>query len=174
MTFYLRTLTPDSPYVAIPVFPNRVFRHSCIYVNTDSGIEHPSDLVGKRIGEFGMYSQDSGIWAKGILMDEHGFRPQDNTWVIGGLDARERAKIDSPDLNKPPCTGWRWRSSSRRCIFMHLLDSSDDPDAWVMVEQYRSRAAWDAHMASDHNRHRNQILEPLLARPNDLRLYQEK
>lgn len=86
MTFYLRTVTPDSPYVAIPVFPNRVFRHSCIYVNTDSGIEHPSDLVGKRIGEFGMYSQDSGIWAKGILTDEHGFAPRDNTWVIGGLD----------------------------------------------------------------------------------------
>lgn len=60
------------------------------------------------------------------------------------------------------------------CIFMHLLESKDDPDAWVMVEQFRSRAAWDAHMASDHNRQGNQILEPLLARPNDLRLYQEK
>lgn len=86
MTFYLRTFTPDSAYVAIPVFPNRVFRHSSIFVNTDAGIEHPSDIVGKRIGEFGMYSQDSGIWAKGILMDEHGFRPEANTWFIGGLN----------------------------------------------------------------------------------------
>jgi len=60
------------------------------------------------------------------------------------------------------------------CVFMHLLESADDPRAWVMVEQYRSRAAWDAHMASDHNREGNRILQPLLARPNDLRLYQEK
>ena len=86
LTFHLRTVGPDSPYVAIPAFPNRIFRHSCIYVNTNTGIEHPRDMVGKRIGEFGMYSQDSGIWAKGILTDEYGFRPEANSWVIGGLD----------------------------------------------------------------------------------------
>ena len=86
MTFYLRTLSPDSPYVAIPVFPNRIFRHSCVFVGTEAGIGSPADLVGQRIGEFGMYSQDSGIWAKGVLMDEHGFRPEANTWTIGGLD----------------------------------------------------------------------------------------
>jgi hypothetical protein len=89
LTFYLRALENDPdelPYVAIPVFPNRIFRHSCIFVNTDSGIESPEDLVGRRIGEFGVYGQDSGVWAKGILMDEYGFKPQRNRWVIGGLD----------------------------------------------------------------------------------------
>ena len=86
LTFYLRTFGEDSPFIAIPVFPNRVFRHSCIFVNVDSGITEPSDFVGKTIGEFGMYSQDSGVWAKGILMDEYGFRPEQNRWVIGGLD----------------------------------------------------------------------------------------
>lgn len=86
LTFYLRTFGDDSPFIALPVFPNRVFRHSCIFVNADSGITEPSDLIGKTIGEFGMYSQDSGVWAKGILMDEYGFRPEQNRWVIGGLD----------------------------------------------------------------------------------------
>jgi hypothetical protein len=87
LTFYLRTFGDDSPFIALPAFPNRVFRHSCVFVNADSGITQPSDLVGKTIGEFGMYSQDSGVWAKGILMDEYGFRPERNRWVIGGLDA---------------------------------------------------------------------------------------
>lgn len=86
LTFYLRTFGADSPFIAIPVFPNRVFRHSCVLVNTDSGITEPSDLVGKTIGEFGMYSQDSGVWAKGILMDEYGFTAERNRWIIGGLD----------------------------------------------------------------------------------------
>lgn len=73
-------------FVAVPAFPNRVFRHSCVYVHTGSGIETPADLVGRTIGEFGMYSQDSGVWAKGILADGYGFDPRRNRWVIGGLD----------------------------------------------------------------------------------------
>lgn len=86
LTFYLRLLERDLPYVALPVFPNRVFRHSCVFVNTRSGITGPGDLDGRTIGEFGTYGQDSGVWAKGILMDEHGFRPERNRWVIGGLE----------------------------------------------------------------------------------------
>src|ERR1700759_5321083 len=88
LTFYLRLLEsdPDLPFVALPIFPNRVFRHSCVFVNTRSGITEPGDLVGRTIGEFGTYGQDSGVWAKGILTDEHGFRPERNRWLIGGLD----------------------------------------------------------------------------------------
>ncbi len=86
LTFYLRTLDQGSPFVAVPAFPNRVFRHSCVFVNADAGITGPADLVDRTIGEFGMYGQDSGVWAKGILADEYGFRPEANRWVIGGLD----------------------------------------------------------------------------------------
>ena len=86
LTFYLRTLDLDSPFIAIPVFPNRVFRHSCVFVNTESGITEPKNLAGKTIGEFGIYGQDSGVRAKGILMDEYGFKPEESRWVIGGLD----------------------------------------------------------------------------------------
>jgi hypothetical protein len=89
LTFLLRALeqaSGDLPYVAIPVFPNRVFRHSCVFVNASSGIDKPEDLVGRTIGEFGTYGQDSGVWAKGALMDDYGFRPEENRWVIGGLD----------------------------------------------------------------------------------------
>lgn len=86
LTFYLRLLESGLPYVALPIFPNRVFRHSCVFVNTHSGITGPADLTGRTIGEFGTYDQDSGVWAKGILMDEYGFDPAANRWVIGGLE----------------------------------------------------------------------------------------
>lgn len=86
-TFYLRTFGPDAPYAALPVFPNRVFRHSCVFVNRHARITGPQDLTGKTIGEFGVYGQDSGVWAKGILADDYGFRPDASRWVIGGLDA---------------------------------------------------------------------------------------
>ena len=86
LTFYLRSLENGAPYVALPIFPNRVFRHSCIFVNTDAGIHTPEDLVGRTIGEFGMFGQDSGVWAKGILCDDYGFDPLANRWVIGGQE----------------------------------------------------------------------------------------
>jgi 4,5-dihydroxyphthalate decarboxylase len=86
LTFYLRLLESGLPYVALPIFPNRVFRHSCVFVTTRSGITGPGDLVGRTIGEFGTYGQDSGVWAKGILSDEYGFEPAANKWVIGGID----------------------------------------------------------------------------------------
>jgi hypothetical protein len=86
LTFLLRALEQGDDLVALPVFPTRVFRHSCVFVGAGSGITGPADLVGRRIGEFGVYGQDSGVWIKGVLVDEHGFRPEDNEWVIGGLD----------------------------------------------------------------------------------------
>lgn len=55
LTYYLRTLdTEDSPFIALPVFPNRNFRHSAIFINTSSGIKTPQDLAGKTIGEFAL------------------------------------------------------------------------------------------------------------------------
>ncbi|MFF0138408.1 4,5-dihydroxyphthalate decarboxylase [Streptomyces sp. NPDC005227] len=87
LTFYLRTLELDDPrFVAIPVFPNRQFRHSAIFVNTASGIEKPADLAGRTIGEFALYGHDAGFWAKGILSDEYGFSPERSRWVVGGFD----------------------------------------------------------------------------------------
>ncbi|HEX5658150.1 MAG TPA: hypothetical protein VFX59_13190 [Polyangiales bacterium] len=87
MTYLLRTFTHGSaPLVALPVFVNRVFRHSAIYVNKRAGITRPQDLNGKRIGELAVYGHDAGIMAKGFLADEFGFRPETCRWVVGGID----------------------------------------------------------------------------------------
>ncbi|HET9872917.1 MAG TPA: putative quinol monooxygenase [Propionibacteriaceae bacterium] len=61
------------------------------------------------------------------------------------------------------------------CVFMHLVQSDDDgPDTWVMLEHFKSRAAWDEHMETTHNKEGNEILKDLLREPSDLRLYREK
>jgi ABC-type nitrate/sulfonate/bicarbonate transport system substrate-binding protein len=87
LTYFLRTFdTPDSPFLALPIFPNRNFRHSAIFVNADSGIEKPQDLAGKTIGEFALWGHDPGVWMKGVLADEFGVTPDQCRWVIGGTD----------------------------------------------------------------------------------------
>ena len=60
------------------------------------------------------------------------------------------------------------------CVFMHLVQPQDDPDNWVMLEMFRSRAAWDEHMQQPYNTEGNRILEDLLREPSDLRLMDEK
>lgn len=87
LTYFLRTFDlEDAPFTALPIFPLRVFRHSAIFVNTASGIRTPRDLVGKTIGEFGLYGHDAGVWPKGILADEYGVTPDQCRWVIGGTN----------------------------------------------------------------------------------------
>lgn len=60
------------------------------------------------------------------------------------------------------------------CVFMHLTQPQDDPDSWVMLEMFRSRAAWDEHMLQPYNTEGNAILEGLLREPSELRLLDEK
>ena len=60
------------------------------------------------------------------------------------------------------------------CVFMHLVQPQDDPESWVMLEMFRSRAAWDEHMQQPYNTEGNKILEDLLREPSELRLMDEK
>jgi quinol monooxygenase YgiN len=60
------------------------------------------------------------------------------------------------------------------CVFMHLAQPQDDPDSWVMLEMFRSRAAWDEHMRQPYVVEGNRILADLLREPSDLRLLDEK
>ena len=90
-----------SPFVAVPVFPSRFFRHSCIFINTDSQIQGPADLKGKRVGA-PEYSITAAVWIRGFLQDEHGVRPRDVEWHIGGQEEpgrKERLELKlSPDI----------------------------------------------------------------------------
>jgi 4,5-dihydroxyphthalate decarboxylase len=85
--FYVSSLLQEKPpFIAIPVFPLRLFRHSCIFVNSDAGIENPGDLAGKRIGEPFAYGHDAAIWARGVLSDEYGVPPASASYHVGAVD----------------------------------------------------------------------------------------
>src|ERR1700691_262953 len=86
-TYYLRTLElAGAPFIAIPVFPNRIFRHAAIFVNTHRGIARPQDLAGRKVGELHRYGHDAGIWSKGVLSDEYGVAPRSMAHYVGGMD----------------------------------------------------------------------------------------
>jgi 4,5-dihydroxyphthalate decarboxylase len=72
----------DTRFIAIPVFPSRVFRHSAVYLRADSKIETPQDLKGKRIG-VADYQMTAAVWVRGFLKSEYGVVPEDVTWVLG-------------------------------------------------------------------------------------------
>jgi hypothetical protein len=87
LTYYLRTLNLDEPpFIAIPVFTARFFRHAAIFISARSGIRSPQDLIGKRIGEAFTYGHDAGVWVKGILHDDYGVRPESARYFIGGVN----------------------------------------------------------------------------------------
>ncbi|MBU2867457.1 PhnD/SsuA/transferrin family substrate-binding protein [Pacificibacter marinus] len=95
----LTTARGDSKYIAVPIFPARSFRHSSIFVNTNSGIKKPEDLSGKRIG-LPDYQQTAAMWVRGILNDHYGVKPEDMRWVMGGQETpstEERTPIVLPD-----------------------------------------------------------------------------
>ena len=86
------------PFIAIPIFPSRFFRHSCIYVNAASGIKEPKDLIGKRIGN-PEYQMTAPAWIRGILQDEYKVPVDSVTYFTGGEEQPgrpEKLKLDLP------------------------------------------------------------------------------
>lgn len=89
---------PQQPFVAIPVFPSRMFRHSCIYVNADAGIREARDLIGKRVGN-PEYQMTAPVWIRGILSDHYGVPADSVTYFTGGEEEpgrSEKIKLDLP------------------------------------------------------------------------------
>jgi 4,5-dihydroxyphthalate decarboxylase len=88
----------DCPYVGVPAFVSRAFRHTSIYVRTDR-IKKPEDLKGKKVG-VPEYQLTANVWARAILEDDHGVKPSDIRWVRGGIEDAgrpEKITIKLPD-----------------------------------------------------------------------------
>lgn len=75
----------DFPFVALPVFPSRLFRHGNILLNRNAGITAPKQLEGRRVG-IQEYRQTALVWVRGILRDRYGVDTDAIRWVEGGVN----------------------------------------------------------------------------------------
>ena len=83
--FISMTARGDCPFVALPVFPSRVFRHGFIFINTRAGIRAPQDLQRKRLG-VPLYTQTAAIWIRGLLAHEYAVNLETIRWVQGAVE----------------------------------------------------------------------------------------
>jgi 4,5-dihydroxyphthalate decarboxylase len=100
LSSYVLSLFGENPrLVAIPVFPSRFFRHSCIFIHNGSEIREPKDLIGKRVGvpEFQM---TAGVWIRGILSDDYKVPADSVTYFRGGEE--EPGRPEKIALSLPP------------------------------------------------------------------------
>jgi 4,5-dihydroxyphthalate decarboxylase len=91
----------NSPFIAIPVFPSRVFRHGYFFINTNKAIKGPEDLAGKR-GGVPEYSMTAAVYMRGLLAHEYGVKLTGIEWVQGRADRLGRALPPEIKLNQAP------------------------------------------------------------------------
>ena len=118
-SYTVKTANGDCPYVAVPVFLSRAFRHTSIYVRKDR-IRVPEDLKGKRIG-VPEYQLSANVWARAILQDDYGVHPEDVVWVRGGIETPGRP--EKIPLKLPP--GVRLESAHHDTTISDMLDRGE-------------------------------------------------
>jgi 4,5-dihydroxyphthalate decarboxylase len=96
-SYVVSLMRAEPPFIAIPVFPSRCFRHSSIFVSAKSGIAEPRQLAGKRIGT-PEYQMTAPVWIRGILQDEYGVDPASCIYVTGGEEEPGRDEKLALDL----------------------------------------------------------------------------
>ena len=141
-SFAIKQALGDNPYVGVPVFPSRAFRHTSIYIRTDRGIAAPADLKGRRIG-VPEYQLTAVVWARALLKEEYGVEPADIIWVRGGME--EPGRPEKIALQLPAAV--RLEDAPADTTLSQLLERGDldgiiGPRAPLCFERGDPRVAW--------------------------------
>jgi 4,5-dihydroxyphthalate decarboxylase len=118
-SFSVKTAAGQCPYVGVPAFVSRMFRHTSIYVRTDR-VKKPEDLKGRKVG-VPEYQLTAIVWARAILQDEFGVKPSDIHWIRGGIEHAGRPEKISVAL--PP--GVRLDDAPEGATISELLARGD-------------------------------------------------
>jgi 4,5-dihydroxyphthalate decarboxylase len=97
-SFTVKTAQGGGPYVGVPAFVSRMFRHTSIWVRTDR-IKRPEDLKGKRVG-LPEYQLTANVWARAVLEEDYGVKPSDIHWIRGGIEDADRPEKITISLPK--------------------------------------------------------------------------
>jgi 4,5-dihydroxyphthalate decarboxylase len=98
-SYTLSLAREPAPFIAIPVYPSRSFRHSGIFINADAGIKEPRDLIGKRVGN-AEYQLTANVWIRGRLNDEYGVPAAGVSYLRGGLE--QPGRVEKAPVTLPP------------------------------------------------------------------------
>lgn len=109
--YLIATAKGACPYVALPVFPTRCFRHHALFIRGDGGIRAPRDLEGKRIG-LREYTNTASLVLRGILAGYYGVKLERIRWVVGDVDKRERTAFPFPNLPSPYESIKQWEAAT--------------------------------------------------------------
>jgi 4,5-dihydroxyphthalate decarboxylase len=98
-SFTVRVARGDCPYVGIPAFVSRAFRHTSVIVRKDARIATPKDLEGKRVG-LPEWQLTANVWARGLLAEHYGVDLAKIAWVRGGIE--ESGRLEKVSFTPPP------------------------------------------------------------------------
>ncbi|MQA85674.1 MAG: ABC transporter substrate-binding protein [Streptosporangiales bacterium] len=99
LSSYVLSHFQGAPFVAIPVFPSRAFRHNGVYVSAASDIHEPADLVGRTVG-VPEYQMTAAVWIRGILAEHHDVPVPAVRYRTGGL--HEPGRVEKLPIPQPP------------------------------------------------------------------------
>ncbi|WP_418281710.1 ABC transporter substrate-binding protein [Halorubrum sp. DTA98] len=114
------------PFTAIPVYPNKRFRHSFVYTHVDSGIDGPADLAGKKMG-VQSWQTTANVWARGILGDQYDLDLADVTWYRRKDDDVPISIPDRFDIRPIGGDAVEETTDMREMLFSGELDAATDP-----------------------------------------------
>ncbi|HEY4774744.1 MAG TPA: ABC transporter substrate-binding protein [Xanthobacteraceae bacterium] len=118
-SFTVKTAAGNCPYVGIPAFVSRAFRHTSIYVRTDR-IKEPADLKGRKVG-VPEYQLTANVWARAILQDDYGLAPADIHWIRGAIE--HAGRLEKITIGLPP--GVRLDDAPAGKTISELLDAGE-------------------------------------------------
>jgi 4,5-dihydroxyphthalate decarboxylase len=140
-SYTVKTAQGDCPYIAVPAFVSRAFRHTSIYVRTDR-IKKPADLKGKKVG-VPEYQLTANVWARALLDDDYGVKPADVHWIRGGIEEAGRPEKISVKLP----AGVRLENAPEGATISGLLEAGEidgfiAPRPPTLVEKGHPNIGW--------------------------------
>jgi 4,5-dihydroxyphthalate decarboxylase len=118
-SFTVKTAQGESPYVGVPAFVSRAFRHTAIYVRTDR-VKRPEDLKGRKVG-VPEYQLTANVWARAFLEEDFGVKPADIHWIRGGIE--EPGRPEKISIKLPPDV--RLENASEGATISGLLEAGE-------------------------------------------------
>lgn len=140
-SYTVKTAQDNSPYIAVPAFVSRAFRHTAIYVRTDR-VKKPQDLKGRKVG-LPEYQLTANVWARALLEDEYGVKPADIHWIRGGIE--EPGRPEKLAIKLPP--GVRLDNAPEGATISGLLEAGEidgfiAPRPPTLVEKGHPHIGW--------------------------------